>query len=125
MKSRGFTLLEVLIALAIIAVSLAAALRATSVTTDGSLLLKQKLLAQWSAENRLAELQARKAWPAPGVKEGETAQAGLNFIWEESVGNTPNTSFRRVEIKVYQGKDKSYALAQLVGYLANPAAPVP
>lgn len=117
--TAGFTLLEVLVALAILAIALTAAMRASIVTTDSAQSVKQRMLAQWSAENRLAEHVARKTWPAPGVLSGETSQAGLALTWEETVSATPNPSFRRIEIKVYQGKDRSYALAQLVGYLSN------
>ena len=59
MRAHGFTLLEVLVALAILSIALAAALRANMVTTDQAQAMKLKLLAQWSAENQLAELTAQ------------------------------------------------------------------
>ncbi len=116
----GFTLLEVLVALVILAVALAAASRASHMATDSTLIMKQRLLAGWVAENRLAERRATQAWPQSGVAEGQAAQAGLDFTWQETVASTPNPAFRRIEVKVFGGEDKSYALATLVGYLRGP-----
>jgi len=122
-RAHGFTLLEVLVALAILAIALAAAMRASSVTTDQAQAMKLRLLAQWSAENQLAELTARKRWPAPGVQSGSSVQAGVALDWAQTVSATPNPAFRRVEIKVYANQDRRYALAQLTGFLTDPAAP--
>ena len=122
-KPYGFTLLEVLVALAMLAIALAAAMRASSVTTDQAQAMKLRLLAQWSAENQLAELTARKRWPAPGVQTGGSEQAGIVLDWSQTISATPNPAFRRVQIQVYANQDRRYAVAQLTGYLTDPAAP--
>lgn len=116
--ARGFTLIEVLVALAILAIALAAASRASAMMADSSVELRNRLLAGWVAQNRLAELQARRAWPDPGTREGEVEQAGLKLAWRETVSPTPNQAFRRVEISVSEpGQD--HRLAQLTGFLAR------
>jgi len=120
--ANGFTLIEVLVALAILAIALSAVLRASSVTTDQAQAIKYKLLAQWSAENLLADQTARKRWPAPGVQTGGSMQAGVALDWEQTVSATPNPAFRRIEIKIYSRQDHAYALAQMVGFLTDPAA---
>ena len=120
---QGFTLLEVLVALAILGIALTAVLRAGIVTTDQAQTVKYKLLAQWSADNLLAEQIARKRWPAPGVQTGTTVQAGVEMDWEQTVSTTPNPAFRRIEIKIYPSGDHRYAWAQLLGFLSDPAAP--
>lgn len=122
-RAHGFTLLEVLVALAILGIALGAALRASSVSADQAHVMKLRLLAQWSAENQLAELTARKRWPIPGVQSGSSSQAGVALDWTQTVSATPNLAFRRVEIKVYADRDRRYAVAQLTGYLTDPAAP--
>ena len=120
---QGFTLLEVLVALAILGIALTAVLRAGIVTTDQAQAVKYKLLAQWSADNLLAEQIARKRWPAPGVQTGTSVQAGVELDWEQTVSATPNPAFRRIEIKIYPRQDHRYAWAQLLGFLPDPAAP--
>lgn len=117
-KQAGFTLLEVLIALAILAIAMAAVARASMQMTDSSNELKRRLLANWVADNRLAEHMARSEWPPVGLSNGVEDQAGLSLRWEENVSNSPNIAFRRVEIKVYAGSDKQ-SLSQIVGYLGR------
>jgi general secretion pathway protein I len=63
-RPAGFTLIEILVAVAILAVALAATTRAASIATDGAMETRERLLATWAAENRLAELRARKVFPA-------------------------------------------------------------
>ena len=118
-KAKGFTLLEVLIALAILAIAMAAVARASALMSDSSHELKRRLLANWVAENRLAENASKSAWPDVGIKSGVEQQAGLSLRWEENVAGTPNTAFRRIEIKVYASDHEGQALAQLVGYLGR------
>ena len=71
---RGFTLVEVLVALAILAIALAAAGRSVALSTDSAAEHKQRVLAGLVAENRLGELVARRAWPGVGVTEGSERQ---------------------------------------------------
>lgn len=117
-RVHGFTLIEVLVALTILAVALAAASRAMGILAAGSGELRERLLAQWVAQNRLAELQARHAWPDPGMLSGEAEQAELKLTWQETVSGTPNPAFRRVEIEVAR-TGSVHALARLNGYLVR------
>lgn len=117
---QGFTLIEVLVALAILAVALAAAARASSMSLSGSESLKQRLMAGWVAQNRLAEHSARRDWPETGSKSGEAEQGGASWRWEERVSATPNALFRRIEIVVYPVSQPDHEAARLAGYLAAP-----
>ena len=116
---RGFTLLEVLVALAILAVTLAAVTRAANLMVDSASGVKQRTLATWVAQNQLAQHTARADWPETGIKTGTAEQAGVPFDWEERVSGTPNAAFRRMEIRVYAPGHPDRYLAQLVGYLGR------
>ncbi len=118
-RARAFTLVEVLVALAIVAVALAAGMRALAQTADGATALKLRTLALWVAQNRLAQAQLERPWPAAGASAGVEAQAYATFEWHETVSATPNPAFRRIEIVVAQPEVPGYALAHLVGYLGN------
>jgi len=95
-------------------------MRAVAQATDGATLLKQRTLAMWVAQNRLAAAQVAAPWPAPGVREGEALQAGARFLWRESVSGTPNPSFRKIEITVSDPGVPDYALARIAGYVGQP-----
>ena len=112
----GFTLIEVLVALAILAVALAAAVRASGTAADGTVELKERLIATWIAQDRLAEYAALPRWPEIGAREGTAEQAGVQFAWRETVSGTPNQRFRRVEVQVFPARAPNHALATLVGY---------
>ncbi len=113
----GFTLIEVLVALAIIAVALTAGMRVLAQSVDGASSLKARTLALWVAENRLARAQLGEA--AFDAATGQETQAGLTFAWRQSITATPNPAFRKIEIVVTDPAQTSYALARLVGYLGD------
>ena len=119
-RQRGFTLVEVLVALAIIAIALLAALRVASEGTTSVGELRARLLAGWVAENLLAEQRARGEWPSLGIRRGTQSQGGIDFTWREEVIATPNTTFRRADIHVFAAPGEAHALAHLVGFVVNP-----
>lgn len=119
-KRNGFTLVEVLVALAIISIALLAALRVASAGTSSVGELRARLFAGWVAENVLAEQRARGEWPPPGIRRGTQSQGGIEFVWREEVIPTPNVTFRRVDIRVFAAPEEARALAHLVGFVVNP-----
>jgi general secretion pathway protein I len=114
--SGGFTLIEILVALAILAVALAAAVRSASIAADGTVELRERLAGTWVAQDRLAEHAARPLWPELGTRGGSTEQAGMQFAWRETVSGTPNPRLRRVEVQVFAARSPDRAVATLVGY---------
>jgi general secretion pathway protein I len=118
--SRGFTLVEVLVALAIVSIALLAALRAAGQATAAVGELRLRLLAGWVAENRLAEHRARGDWLAPGIGRGTQSQGGVEFAWREEVIATPNPAFRRVDVFVSAPAEQARALARLTGFVVRP-----
>jgi general secretion pathway protein I len=119
-RRTGFTLVEVLVALAIISIALIAALRAAGQSTGNADELRARLLAGWVAENRLAEHRARGDWLALGIRRGEEREGGIGFAWREEVVATPNSVFRRVDVFVSAAPGESHALAHFTGFVVNP-----
>lgn len=116
-KRAGFTLIEVLVALAIVAIALMSALRAAGQGTNTVGELRSRLLAGWVAENLLAEHRARRDWPPLGIQRGSGREGGLDFTWREEVISTPNPAFRRVDVRVFTPADESHSLAHLAGFV--------
>ncbi len=119
-NARGFTLVEVLVALAIVSIALLAALRAAGQGTRAAEELRLRLFASWVAENRLAEHRARAAWLPIGIARGTQSQGGLELAWREEVIATPHGSFRRVDVFVSALAQESRPLAHLTGFVVQP-----
>jgi general secretion pathway protein I len=119
-KHAGFTLIEVLIALAILAIALTAAMRAASVATDSANETKLRTLATWIAQNRIAEINALSVTSLPSVGEsnGRQAMANIEFEWKQKISNTPNTAFRKVEVQVLRPGNDQW-LANLSGFVVK------
>jgi len=118
-RATGFTLIEILVAVAILAVALAATTRAASLATDATLETRQRLLATWAAQNRVAELRARRIFPAPASTRLDTQQGGLALVIEETVSATPNPTIRRVDLAVGDARDPDRVLTRLTAYVAQ------
>ena len=119
-EGSGFTLIEVLVALAIISIALLAALRAAGQGTANSGELRARLLAGWVAENLLAEHRARGDWLPLGIRQGREREGGIEFGWREEVVATPHPAFRRIDVYVFTAPAESRALAHLTGFVVNP-----
>jgi general secretion pathway protein I len=117
MRSRGFTLLEVLVALVIIGVALAAAMRGVMALTGAAEDTRLKLLGTLAAENRLTELRLARALLTPGESSETCEQAGVAFLCEQAIKPTPNPFFRRVEVRVRRADDPQRVAAELMTIL--------
>lgn len=99
-RQQGFTLVEILVALAIVAVALAAGLQATGALTRQAERQPLQWLAQLCAENELTRLRLQRQLPAVGESSTDCEQAGRMLTVRLDVQPTPNPSFRRVETAV-------------------------
>ena len=114
-RSAGFTLIEILVALAIVAIALTAGLQATSALTLNALRQSTVMLAHICAENELVKARLSRAMPDIGDSTVACAQAGRDFNVAVSVRPTPNPSFRRVDAQVLDANTPVLRLSTIVG----------
>jgi general secretion pathway protein I len=96
-KTCGFTLIEVLVALAIVAITLATGIKAAGALVRNGQRLADVSAAQWCADNQLAGLRLARQFPGVGDIEFSCEQLGTTYAGKLVVRPTPNPSFRRVE----------------------------
>lgn len=113
-RARGFTLLEVLVALVIVGTALGASLRAVGSLTQNSDGLRAAMMATWSAENRLVQLSLNKQFPNVGKSSFECPQGDLKLVCQEEVIASPNPRLRRVEVSVFDEKQPDRLIIKLV-----------
>ena len=116
-KSAGFTLVEVLVALAIASIALIAALKATESLIQSSQEIKLRTFAQWSAENRLSQIRVTNEFPNVGKRDFDCPQGNVKLLCSEDIFQTPHASFRRVEVTVADSDGRR--VARLTGFATN------
>lgn len=112
---NGFTLVEVLVALAIVAIALMAGLQATSALTRNALRQSDIVLAQLCAENELVRARLSRQMPSVGDTTHTCEQAGRQLQVLTIVRPTPNPSFRRVDAQVFDGGNSILRVSTIVG----------
>ena len=125
--SNGFTLIEILVALTIIAIALGALIRASGDHTQSSAYLKQKTLAHYVAMNELALLQTGKQWPDLGTEKKQTEMANHEWFWTretlklpDPVTGQPSQQVRQLVFTVFLDDNRQQRLTKLIGFLEKP-----
>lgn len=118
---RGFTLLEVLIALAVLAIALAATIKGISSYVSNIAYLKERTLAHWVGMNALVELRTSGQYPSAGEIEGDESMAGREFHWIINVIEVEGGDVRRLDIKVTPEEDEERPLSSMVAFIGKPA----
>jgi general secretion pathway protein I len=111
-KHLGFTLIEVLVALSIVAIAIFAGTQATSALARSSQRQTDLLLGQICADNALYAIRLARQMPGVGESSGECSQAGRVFKVQLQVRPTPNPSFLRVQANVSDAQD-NYGILQV------------
>jgi len=114
-SERGFTLVEVLVALGIVAIALLAGLQATAALTRHAQRQSDMLLGQTCAENELSKMRLARQLPDVGDSSIVCEQAGQVFTVALAVRPTPNFNFRRVDAQVFKGDDSVLRLSTIAG----------
>lgn len=115
MAERGFTLLEVMVALAVLAIALGAALQTAATGSRQLAELETRTVASWVAQNVAAELQLAQSWPPVGTRQGVQSQFDREWAWQVRIEATADPDLRRLEIRVQprEGEGTSRLLAAL------------
>ena len=121
MRSRGFTLIEVVVAVAILALALGALISSMARYADNAGYLRDKTVALWVAHNRLTEIGLEPAWPATGKSDGDAELAGIDWRWDVTVSETPDPRVRRVDITVRRKSEAEGQAAALSSFVTERA----
>jgi general secretion pathway protein I len=118
---NGFTLIEILVALAIVAIALTAIVTETGQHVNSTIHMRDRTLAHFVAMNRVTELLTAAQWPAVGVSNGVDEMAGRDWFWNATVSATPDDDIRRLDIEVRVDRNRDNPNASLIAYLPRPA----
>jgi len=118
--TRGFTLLEVLVALVIVGTALGAGLRAVGSLASNSATLRASMMATWSAENRLVQIRLSREFPEIGKRSYLCPQGDLKLMCQEEVLASPNPQLRRVEVSVFDQDRPERRILKLVQLVLRP-----
>lgn len=125
-RLRGFTLLEILVALLVVSLSMGAVIQTVGSYTKNQAKLRDRVFAQWVARNQLVAQQISTDWPSIGQKKGEvdfpedvSGSRNREWRWIMQVTQSPEEDMRRLDIDVYSASadDDAAPLARLSGFV--------
>ena len=121
-NAAGFTLLEVLVALAVIALSMGAIIKATGDYTNNQSYLRDRTVAMWVARNVLVQYRVDKEWPKVGERKGTQEMGNREWRWLAVTSQTDEAELRRLDVEVFpiDSEDDDLPLSVLSGFLVQP-----
>lgn len=120
---RGFTLIEALVALAIVAFGMMAVNAQMGRFASTATYMKQKTLASWIATNKITELSLAPQWPPVGDSEGQLEFGNQEWFWQAQITQTELPNLRRVDVSVSLDFDRDAVLHKVSGLVEPPAPP--
>ncbi len=116
---RGFTLVEVMVALAIVALSLTAMAASMNTMIDNASTMRERTYASWIAQNKIAELRLSGELPEVGTNSGELEYGGTEWSWRTVISETGVESFMRIDVTVSL-LDADYEIRTVTGFVGLP-----
>jgi general secretion pathway protein I len=121
-RTAGFTLVEVMVALAIAGLSLAAVAASISQMVDAGSAMQERTYASWIAQNKIAELRLANVVPEVSATNGELEYAALEWAWRATISETGVENLFRVDVEVsYAGSDD--IIRTVTGFIGEPGVP--
>ena len=120
-SQRGMTLLEVMVALFIFAMTGGAIMKAASEHLNGVGQIEEITIATWVANNQLNEIQLERPWPLKNNLKGQAEMAERTWYWKQVVKDTGDSDFKAVEVSVSRDADFNDTITTVITYFAKPA----
>ena len=120
-NAHGFTLLEIMVALAVLALAMGAVIKAAADYTDNQSYLRDRTMTSWVARNVLVQHQLENQWPRVGERKGTLQMGGREWQWLANISQTDEEQLRRidVEVRALDGDDDD-PITVLSGFLKQP-----
>lgn len=119
MKSRGFTLLEVLVALTIVALSLTAVAASMSQMIDAATTMRDRTYASWIAQNKITEIRLANTIPDVGSSTGEVEFGNADWEWRVVISESGIEDFMRIDVSVSLVGEE-YVIRTVTGFIGEP-----
>lgn len=120
--SKGFTLIEVMVAMAIAALGLAAVTASVSQMVDAGTAMQQRTYASWIAHNKIAELRLANIVPEVSETSGDEMFAGREWLWSATISETGIENLFRVDVEVGLA-DGDENIRTVTGFIGEPVVP--
>lgn len=115
-RQNGLTLIEVMVAMAILATAAAAILKTIAAEQNRFSNRKMQVIAEWVAQNKMNETLMFEKFPNTGTTRGSVENGDIEWHWVQTVKNTSDKNLRRIEVEVKDDPDSEFTYALLTGF---------
>lgn len=118
-SQRGFTLIEIIIALVVISVALGAVIATTGNSVNHGAHIKDKTIALWVAQNVIADVNIKNNWLSTGVKNQDMMMAGRQWFIKNNVIQTPDKNIRKMDVSIFTDQKSENKIITLTAYIVK------
>ncbi len=118
-RQRGFTLMEMMVAMTILAVGMGAIIQASAGAARNASVLRNKEVARWVALNKLTEMQVLQEWSSQG-KKGDVEMLKTRWYWQARIRKVEDPDLRRIDVEVRLDPNSDSYIYSVTGFIGNP-----